>query len=115
MILAHLAWQEEAAPILAQLRLRERDATSSERVVLDRRPPSDPAVDAALRAWSAASTCRPVGFVVGPIPQDVIDAWCDRRGLDLEAADFLSEALRYVDGVVIERAASKRRVSGAKE
>jgi hypothetical protein len=114
MIWAHLVWQDEAAPIQRQLDRRDRSSnpralTDSEAEVMERRPELDEATAIGIRAWNAVSTCRSIGFGLGPIPQTAIDAWCDRRGLDLDAADFLSDALRYVDGCLLEREASKQR------
>lgn len=113
MILAHLDWSTEAAPILRQQRLNElrpdaRPLADSEREVLDRRPDVDPATSIGLRAWNAASSCRQIGFGIGPIPQTAIDDWCDRHLRDPIAADFLDGALRYVDNVILERASQPK-------
>jgi len=107
MILAHLDWSEEASEPLRQMRLRKRPAKPSEQEILDRRPELDEATAIGLRAWRACSSCRAIGWGMGPIPQTAIDAWCDRYGLDLIAADYLTDALRYVDNVVLERQAAK--------
>ncbi len=114
MIWAHLTWREEAAPIRRQLRLRKREPNSQEREVLERCPPMDAITAIGLKAFNETTTCRQIGFGLGPIPQSAIDAWCDRRGLDLEAADILADAVRYVDTIFLEREASKHRVNGAK-
>lgn len=76
-----------------------------------REPELDEATAIGLHAWSAVSTCRPAGWGIGPIPQSAIDDWCDRRGLDLDAADFLSDAIRYVDNLVLERESAKQRAA----
>lgn len=109
MILAYLDWSEEAAEPLRQMRIRQREAYPSEQEILDRRPSLSADVAMGLKAWEAASSCRSVGWGIGPVPQNAIDAWCDRHGLSFEAADFLSDAIRYVDGVVLSREAAKRK------
>lgn len=109
MILAHLDWSSEVAPIRNQMRIYEREPYDSEQQVLDREPPSDPAVSIGLRAWGAASSCRQIGFGLGPIPQDAIDSWCDRHLRDPQAAEYLEGALRYVDNVVLERESAKHK------
>jgi len=114
MILAHLDWSTEAAPILEQMRIREREPYPSEAIVLARRPDLGAAGDIALKAWSAASSERSIGFGLGQIPQRAINDWCDRHVRDPLAAEFLSDALRYVDGVILQREANKARNKGAK-
>ena len=119
MIWAHLVWHDEAAPIQQQIGRRERggkprELTNAEAEVMGRQPETDEATANGLRAWNAVSTCRQIGWGIGPIPQSAIDDWCDRRGLDLDAADFLSDALRYVDNLVLERESAKRLANGAK-
>lgn len=110
MMLAHLDWSSEVAPIRNQLRLRKREPTPSEREALDREPELTADVEIGLKAFNAGSSCRALGYgIVGPIPQTAIDAWCDRFGLDFVAADLLSDALRYVDNAILEREAAKRR------
>lgn len=109
MILAHLDWQTEAAPILNQMRIRDRAAYPSELEVFGRKPQSDAATTIGIKAWGAVSSCRQIGFGIGPIPQDAIDNWCDRHIKDPIAADFLDGALRYVDNVVLEREAAKHK------
>lgn len=108
MILAHLDWSTEAAPILNQMRIRERAPYESEQAVLNRRPDEAPAVSIGLRAWRAVSSERQIGMGIGPFPQSAIDAWCDRHVRDPIAAEFLGDALRYVDNVVLERQATKK-------
>lgn len=107
MILTHLDWQEEASEPLRQMRLRDRPAYPSEQEILDRRPELDADTAIGLRAWRATSSCRSIGWAIGPIPQMAIDAWCDRYSLDLDAADYLSDAIRYVDNIVLTRKAKK--------
>lgn len=108
MILAHLDWSEEASEPLRQMRIRDRPAYPSEQEILDRRPDLGAAGAIALKAWGAASSERQIGFGLGPIPQSAIDRWCDRHVRDAAAAEYLSDALRYVDGVVLQRAAAKK-------
>jgi len=113
MMMARLAWEEEAAPMLRQLELVGREPVAKEREVLDREPVNDPDVALAMDALHTASTCRALGYgVVGPVPQSAIDAWCDRRGFDLDSAEYLSAAIRYVDGVRMAKAADLRRQNG---
>lgn len=109
MILAHLDWSEEASEPLRQMRIRDRAPYPSEQEILDRRPALDESAAIGLRAWRACSSCRAIGWGMGPIPQTAIDAWCDRYGLDLIAADYLSDAIRYVDNVILERQAARNK------
>jgi hypothetical protein len=114
MILAHLDWSERAAPILEQMRLREREPYPSELPVLAEQPDIGAAGAIALKAWNATSSERAIGMGVGPIPQSAIDRWCDRHlGRDPIAADFLCDVLRHVDNVVLTREAAKQRMKGA--
>lgn len=64
-----------------------------------------------VNAWRDLSTCRQIGMEVGPIPIDKIWAWCDRRGLDSEAADAVEHVIRQldVDRAVAERAAAAQK------
>lgn len=115
MILAYLDWQDEVAPIFRQLRLHKRQAVESEQEAIDRQPDLEaPELAIGIKAWRASSSCRHIGFGIGPIPQTAIDAWCDRFGLDLLAADILSDAIRFVDNVVLERQAAAARSKGGK-
>lgn len=110
MTAAWLAWHEEAAPMLRQLEKRERDPVPKEQEVLEREPELTPATALIARAYNVTSTSRSIGMGgVGPIPQFAIDAFCDREGLDLDAAELLSSAVRYLDDQAMIRIADERR------
>lgn len=115
MILEYLDWQDEVAPIFRQLRLHKRQTAESEQEVIDRQPDLEaPELAIGIKAWRACTSSRQIGWGIGPIPQPAIDGWCDRFGLDLLAADILSDAIRYVDNVVLERQAAVFRAKGGK-
>jgi hypothetical protein len=107
MMAAWLAWEDTAAPILRRLRRAEREPTRAELDVLEKRPERDPSVVFAIDAYHDVSTCRPVGFGVAPIPTTAIRGWCRQHGLDHDATEFLTGAIRYVDGRVREKYAEK--------
>lgn len=93
-----------------QLEKRDRDPLEQEQEVFDREPDLDPATALVARAYNITSTCRAIGMGgFGPIPQTAIDAFCDREGLDADAADLLSGAVRYLDGQAMSRLADERR------
>jgi hypothetical protein len=111
MIAARLAWEERAAPIHRQLRLRGRVANAQELAILSEEPDSDPAVAIAIRAWNEVSTCRAIGMSIGPVPVSAIDSWCDRHGLDFDVAEHLKAALLYVDGDYMARMAARQKAT----
>lgn len=64
-------------------------------------------------AWHDLSTERPVGFAVGAIPVSKIWGWCDRKGLDHEAADILTHVIRKLDADQSRAAARKAELDAA--
>lgn len=60
-----------------------------------------------IQAWEDLSTCRSIGFAAGPIPVTAIWAWCDRRGLDDEAAELVEHVIRTLDVQRAEAEAAK--------
>jgi hypothetical protein len=71
-------------------------------------PPRDVAVVTCLQAWGDLSTCRQIGMAVGPIPWTAIVAWCDRRGLDPDAAELVTRVIRVLDVQRAEAETAKR-------
>ena len=67
------------------------------RAVLLAQPPQDNAMGVALNAWDDLLRCRPMGMDVGLVPWDVAMDWCDRAGLDDEAADILWSVIKRLD------------------
>ncbi len=103
MMAERLEWEMEAAPILEQLQLRKRKPLPFEQDVLARRPPDDEAVELGMRAFKSVATERPVGMGFGQIPVTAIWQWCDREGLDPDAAQIMTRAILYSDGVYVAR------------
>lgn len=64
------------------------------------------------RAYSELSTCRSVGFSMGPIPWASMVAWAEYHGLDREVTDHLIAVLRIVDAETLRRAAQRARAQG---
>lgn len=55
-----------------------------------------------LRSFWNLSTCRQVGFGIGPIPWNFIHDYARIKKLDLEASDLFIESILAMDRVYIE-------------
>lgn len=64
------------------------------------------------RAYSELSTCRSVGFSMGPIPWTAMLAWAEHHNLEREVTDHLINVLRVVDAETLRRAAARAREQG---
>lgn len=85
------------------------------RAVLSQQPQRDEAINFVLSAWSDLDTCRPIGFGgEGRIGWDKCDRWCERKGLDADAADVLWRVIQRLDIEEMERRAfeAKARSKG---
>jgi hypothetical protein len=66
-----------------------------------------------LEAFRACSTERQIGMAMGPVPESAIDAFGDRRGLDLGTMAILRPAVRACDSAYLTWAEKRRkRVQG---
>lgn len=89
---------------------RTREQMSGEaREVLDRQPEHDEAMGVVFNAWNDLSTCRPVGMAEGRIPWTACDRWCERHGMDDDAAQLLWTVIAKLDVEEMERRAFEAR------
>ncbi len=65
--------------------------------ILRAQPPQDNAMGVVLTAWDDLFRMRPMGMDVGLVPTDKAMCWCDRNGLDEEAADILWTVIKRLD------------------
>jgi hypothetical protein len=83
---------------------RTREQMSGEaREVLDAQPPQDNAMGVVLNAWDDLLRCRPMGMGVGLVPWTAAMQWCDRHGLDEDAAQILWTVVKRIDADDHER------------
>lgn len=103
MMVERLEWEREAHPVREQLRIRKREPYPKEQAILDAEPFSDETVIDALRGFQDTSTNRQIGLAIGPIPDSAIWDWCDRHGLDAEAAQIFHRGIRIADDAFLDR------------
>lgn len=85
------------------------------REIFAREPEQDDAMRVVLMAWGDLDTCRPLGFSgEGWIGWDKCDRWCERKGLDADAADVLWRVIHRVDIEEMERRAFEAKAHGGK-
>lgn len=106
MMVERLRWEQEAAPVLEQLRLRDRDPVPWEREILDREPEVDQVVAFALVAFDELQTTR--GFY-GWIPVPEVRRWCREHGLDWTATEILTRAIHHADKWVVSEQAKQAK------
>lgn len=79
------------------------------REIFARQPEQDDAMGVCLNAWETLQTCRPGGMVEGWIPWDKCDLWCQRHGLDDDAARILWAVIHRCDIAELEHRAFEAR------
>jgi len=121
-----LAWQEEAAPVLKQMRLHKRGPLPGhEQEVMSRRPPHSEAAAICAEAIRDLSTERPLAIasgmngttfwtrtVYGAIPWSAVERWCQRHGLDDDNAGLVWSVVQHHEAQRIEGETSARRLNG---
>lgn len=55
------------------------------------------------------SSCRSMGWSMGPIPWTAMVQWCDHHNLERDVADFVVSVMRLVDADTLRRAAERAK------
>lgn len=66
------------------------------------------------RAYVELSTCRSVGFGIGPIPWLAMLEWARHHELDREVTEHLITVLRIIDAETLRRAAERSKEGNSK-
>lgn len=77
-------------------------------------PQVDDGVMIMLRAYVEVSSCRSVGFGLGPIPWTAMVDWCVWHRLERDVANHVIKVLRLVDQETLRRQAADNRAKAPK-
>lgn len=77
------------------------------------RPELAPGLEFFYASFWELSTCRSLGWVVGPIPWTAVCEWSRRHGLDDEQAADLEHVIRAMDAVFLGHLRSSTKPKGS--